>query len=115
MQPILNYLKTIQKAAVYTAHYLKQIADRDRYLSSIEDQLCDIYTLLADEPFLLKSEEYWQEQELTCATLYLPRLMDQNPDLDAATLASMAVEKGQLLAAALKQSYESKQHDLHSK
>jgi hypothetical protein len=106
---VLNYLKTIQKAVVYGAHYLKQIADRDQYLSSIEDQLCDLYTLLAEEqdPYI-NSDEYWATEALTCAIIYLPQLIEDYPGLDPKELSDMALDKGTQLANALKESFESK-------
>jgi hypothetical protein len=106
---VLNYLKTIQKAVVYSAHYLKQIADRDKYLSSIEDQLCDLYTLMAEEvPPYINSDEYWEAETLKFATMYLSELIRQHPTTDLSELADMAIDQGVLLSNALKQSFDSK-------
>lgn len=108
-------LSVIKKGAVYSAHYLQQITKWD--LTSIEDQLHDLWILLDEYLYKIQSDLettkdtsfggklYWQDQEVQIMKLYLQDLIFERPDDDPADLAKDALAKAKVVIDALKQTY----------
>jgi hypothetical protein len=105
----------LKKATVYSAHYLQKLSKLD--LCRLEDQLCDIWTLLDNYLYEIQSEAhakgfggdlYWKDQEVQVTKLYLQDLLFEYPDTDPAILARQALDKAKVVVTTLKEHFEEK-------
>jgi phage tail tube protein FII len=118
-------LDVIKKSAVYSAHFLQKLAKLDLSkveaaladikLSTVEDQINDLWTLLdnlsTNVDYALTETNfggalYWKDQEVQVTKLYLQDLIFEQPDEDPAKLAESALAKAKLVVNYLKQVYE---------